>query len=397
MLTRCAPAVILCTLVLSTLLTSIWCGARRRSERTRGQRRCFGIAAARVGSATPHVTALSGVAPPASRSRAAHAVTRRTRRLRRRFYYSRGANCCLEIRTILDCDPVGPCLGFAGDCGDIQAQFAGVQGEYVYSDGPGDPPSVHAYLDDYVCHAFPDDAYVTDQFFVGLISVAVALPIDLFLARAFETANEGEVPGNWLDAPPGKWKLLLGKDAHNEWRLAHPRRPASELVRWLVGGGAESDVQAVLFVVGYALRRLRARLFGEPRAPMSAEEEDAGSKLHAPPSPASNDSAASSQGKEARAEALQKRLYSAAGLLGVYACWVIFAWVIFTCAFAERALRACPQRSRAPPALHHRRHAHIQDARRQRAERVCQNLGRRLRAQQRALRERESWLARCAR
>ena len=218
----------------------------------------------------------------------------------------------------------------------------------MYSMGPGDPPSEHTYLDDYVCHAFPDDAYVTDQFFVGLISVAVALPIDLFLARAFETANEGDVPGNWLDAPPGKWKLLLGKDAHNAWRLAHPRRPASELVRWLVGGGAESDAQALLFVIGYALRRLRARLFGEPREPTAAEEEDAGSKLHAPPSPASSDSA-SLHGKEARAEALQKRLYSAAGLLGVYACWVIFAWVIFTCAFAAaRAWCACFQRSRSP-------------------------------------------------
>ena len=37
-----------------------------------------------------------------------------------------------------------------------------------------------------VCHAFPDDAFVTDQFVVGLISVAVALPVDLLLGRLFE-------------------------------------------------------------------------------------------------------------------------------------------------------------------------------------------------------------------
>ncbi len=80
---------------------------------------------------------------------------------------SRGANCCLELRTILGCDPAGPCLGFAGDCADMQAQFAGVQGPYLYSDGPGDAPTEHDVIDDWVCHAFPDDAYVTDQFFVG--------------------------------------------------------------------------------------------------------------------------------------------------------------------------------------------------------------------------------------
>ena len=59
------------------------------------------------------------------------------------FYYSRGANCCLEIRSILNCDPVGECMGFNGDCGDIQSQFSGVQGPYVY----GTPPEEHMYLD----------------------------------------------------------------------------------------------------------------------------------------------------------------------------------------------------------------------------------------------------------
>ena len=242
------------------------------------------------------------------------------------------------MRSILSCDPVGPCLGFAGDCGDIQDQFLTVQGPYVY----GDPPEEHMYLDEYVCHAFPDDAYVTDQFFVGLISVAVALPIDLFLARAFETANEADVPGNWLDAPPGKWKLLLGKDAHNGWRLAHPLRPAAELVRWLVAGGAESDLQALLFLVGYALRRLRARLRGEPAA--APAEDEVGS-------PSGSGSGSSSGSKEARAEALQKRLYSAVGLLGVYACWCIFS-VRCVCA-AVCAPKPDARRRRSPRAVGH--------------------------------------------
>lgn len=50
---------------------------------------------------------------------------------------------------------MGACRGFEGDCGDIQAQFLEVQGPYVY----GMPPEEHLYLDEYVCHAFPDDAY----------------------------------------------------------------------------------------------------------------------------------------------------------------------------------------------------------------------------------------------
>ena len=64
------------------------------------------------------------------------------------FYYSRGANCCIEIRTILNCDPVGECMGFNGDCGDIQSQFSGVQGPYVY----GTPPEEHMYLDGAFLH-----------------------------------------------------------------------------------------------------------------------------------------------------------------------------------------------------------------------------------------------------
>ena len=245
------------------------------------------------------------------------------------FYYSRGANCCLELRAILGCDPAGPCLGFAGDCADIQAQFADLQGPFLYSDGPGDPPTEHDTLADYTCHAFPDDAYITDQFFVGLISVAVALPVDLFLQRAFEIANESESPGNWLDAPPGKWKLLLGKDAHNGWRLADPKRPVSEFVRWMVGGGAESDLQAVLFVIGYLLRRLRARLFGEP--PSTSFPEDEAIQDPTPDAKRSGAASESSSGSaEARADALTKRLYAAAGLLGVYVTWTIMSWFIFT-------------------------------------------------------------------
>ena len=209
---------------------------------------------------------------------------------------------------------------------------------------------------------------------MGLISVAVALPVDMFLGRAFEIANEGDMPGNWLDAPAGRWKLILGKDAHNGWRLDDPRRPVSEFTRWIIGGGAESDFQVVKWLVAFALRRLWALLSGRkaPEVSFPEEEDDiarrssmseaggrelstqsAAVRLNEPPGPTPSSSknalpgdggghdttvakpsgdaeSAASSGASARGAALEKRLYASAGLLGVYVCWTVFAWVIFT-------------------------------------------------------------------
>ena len=228
------------------------------------------------------------------------------------FYYSRGANCCLEIRTILNCDPVGECMGYNGNCGDLQDQFSTVQGPYIY----GTPPEEHMYLDEYVCTAFPDDAYITDQMLVGLISVAVALPVDLFLARAFELANEGNAPESWLEAPAGKWKWVVGKNGHNDWRLADPKVPISDLVLWLVRYGEEPIYAIVFRLIAWLRRKLRAKLYGPEPEAEEAEEEGG------------DDASAAS--REARADAITKRLYASLGLLGVYMCWTIFAWFIFT-------------------------------------------------------------------
>lgn len=182
------------------------------------------------------------------------------------------------------------------------------------------------YLDQYVCHAFPDDAYITDQFFVGLISIATALPVDLFLVSAFETANEVDRPGNWVEEPAGRWRFLLGKNAHNGWRLADPRKPTTELLLWVIAGGAETSMGQLIFVVGYCLRRLRAQLFGEP-APLPAEAEEAKAE-----------GASEAGSSEARSEALRKRLYACAGLLGVYVTWAIMSWcVCLLCALRRLA------------------------------------------------------------
>jgi hypothetical protein len=238
------------------------------------------------------------------------------------------------MRTILQCDPVGECMGFAGDCGDLQAQFAGVQGPYTY----GTPPEEHTYLDDYVCTAFPDDAYITDQLLVGLISVAVALPIDLLLARAFEIANEMDgAPECWLDAPPGKWRLLLGKDAHASWHLTRDAadgggQRVSDFVLWLVRYGSYETTLASLLRLAAWLRR---RCGGKAAA--KEEEEEVDGK----PSGGGASDAGSS---DARADAMMKRFYAASGLLGVYACWTIFAWCV---GLLLHAAACCPLRMHA--------------------------------------------------
>ena len=92
---------------------------------------------------------------------------------------SRGASCILEIRALIDagagrmlvnnacgdppaldpsssggCPPVGPCLGWVGDGADLQTQFTDVQGCFVYGD-PGSE-SAHATLADFgACRSPP--------------------------------------------------------------------------------------------------------------------------------------------------------------------------------------------------------------------------------------------------
>ena len=296
------------------------------------------------------------------------------------FYSSRGIACCTEIRTLLDtgsgqtcslllstdyaavshtgsidtnalsqyllpssnssaaaapvvstgCDPALPagiCLGSLGACGDLPTQFANLQGAYVYSitlqcsSTPDDPSCIcHTTLGDYTCHAFPDPAYVTDQLFVGLICIAVALPVTLFLERAFETANEVDGAAEGWVIWGGLWRLALGKNAHKRWRWTNPDDPPGEFVQLLTADPGYWDLAK--FAVGKALRQLRQRLW--PR-PASSEAE--------PPTAQDGDASESDEAyddADARSGALARRAYAAAGLLGVYVTWAIFSWFIFT-------------------------------------------------------------------
>ena len=176
-----------------------------------------------------------------------------------------------------------------------------------------------------MCHAFPDDAYITDQFFVGLISVAVALPVDMFLARAFEIANEVEgAPEAWLTYH-GKWRLLLGKHAHADWHLADPSRAKpSDLTMFIITEDDPAWTQTLVFLLHWLPAQLLAgakRALGVKAPPQEEEADKADDKASG---------SESSEGAHARKEALLKRLYASAGLLGVYVTWAIMSWFIFT-------------------------------------------------------------------
>jgi hypothetical protein len=220
-----------------------------------------------------------------------------------------------------------------------------------------------------VCHAFPDDAYDTDQIFVALISVAVALPVRTLLLRAFELANErdDDVPEAWLTAPAAPWlPLLFGTDAHRSWHFTGSS-PVHSVVRWMALNPGEPPVEPLRdAAVDAALRRCAA-----PRAPPQ--------DVAAAPSPAHSGSSAakrnnkalytSSAGsgasgssgsddmspEEVATLARRRRLLSKAGLVGVLVTWVICSWFIFVRAPTTRACLtpACasdarPRRTRAP-------------------------------------------------
>jgi hypothetical protein len=93
------------------------------------------------------------------------------------------------VRALLDaeyaggCPPAGTCRGFDGNCADLAAQFAFVPVLPDYEEG----------LDGYECHAFPDSAKRLDSFIVGLISIAVSLPVVIFLTSSFAMANDSDV------------------------------------------------------------------------------------------------------------------------------------------------------------------------------------------------------------
>ena len=146
-------------------------------------------------------------------------------------FYAKAVNCCNDLRLILDsgpdggaCPPVGPCRGFEGNCGDLADQYATLP---VLPDFPNG-------LADWTCTAFPDDENKpVDSFIVGLISIAIGLPVTFFIATCFSIANDSEAPESWLEWF-GYQKLIWGPRAHRRWHYTGPTGPPARFVKWYV-------------------------------------------------------------------------------------------------------------------------------------------------------------------
>jgi hypothetical protein len=295
------------------------------------------------------------------------------------FYQSRSAQCCAEIRAILNCESAVSCLGFTGSCSDLPQQFSTLQGPFVY----GTPPSEHADLSEYECHAFPDDAHPLDQLLVGLINIAIAIPTGMFLFRCFEIANEGEDwPDAWLEMPCGwlrvLFQLAFGRHFTGRWHYFPPlegeRRHAdaaeaapgrgegpvaesmelhhiashnlgvkkqkphhvatpcrSDFVRWYVRHSYEVPTLWVKRFVFWSWGLLTGTVHAQEGG-SEAESDNASRK--------SGSSASGEEEDEGAQDALMKRLYAGAGLLGIYVSWAIYSWFIFTYGSALHAFRA---------------------------------------------------------
>ena len=240
------------------------------------------------------------------------------------MYYLRGSACCTDVRNLLSCDPnPAPCRGFTGDCGDIPFQFNGM----MFVDPIVQPQCVPVNpLIDYYCTAFPDDENPIDSFLVGLIAIAVALPVGIFCVSVFELSNEVQIPDSWLVWGAGPFQRLLLRDLHHDWHYSAdgPGTQPSRYVRWVARffNNGESVFMTWINLVrrAYALAMRQPVPWQDP-----PEEEYEGDEADSHASSAERKEARA----EARAEALKKRFLASFGVLGLMAAWVIFSVFVF--------------------------------------------------------------------
>jgi hypothetical protein len=221
------------------------------------------------------------------------------------------------------CPPVGACRGFEGTCGQLAEQFAAVP---VLPDYP-------AGMADYACHAFPDDDAPLDSFIVGLISIAIALPVASFCQTCFAIANDSEAPESWLEWV-GWRKLVFGFNAHRKWHYTKRAQPLRH-VKWFIrsiGAPQTETAMNLLVSVRCWLTCTEPPWIVEARDAEEEAEAAGTADEEAKPAKAGSEKASTSSSvRSARALSRYKRSVMAIGLAGIYICWAIFTWCVRPC------------------------------------------------------------------
>ena len=244
-----------------------------------------------------------------------------TRRLRRRS---------AEVRAILDAAPfcIAAPAACAGDCGTLTGVFANVPM----------PPAFPNGLSDYTCTAFPDDSVPSDSIIVALISIAVALPVGIFVSSSLELANDSEAPDSWL-----VWRGAVRRvfrAAHRHWHWTGARGPPARLVAWYCRCASAAKLETLLNV-WHAFKAWVTRsqppwvVKAAKVAAQGTEEKHYDDAAHA-----------SFGAAEVRKVLAKRRVYTALGLGSVAVCWAMFTWCAVTSCACWRLARAHIARQR---------------------------------------------------
>ena len=166
---------------------------------------------------------------------------------------------------------------------------------------------------------------------MGLISIAVAMPVTLFLQAAFELSNEVEMPDFWLTWQGGLEMLLIGRDANKDWHYTRDGPMPNRFRRWYARYYLQREPTVI--TLANLWDRFSWWLRGKPPSweqewAEECEKRDKGSAAASGSGSSGGETAEAME--EAAAETRSRRLLSAAGVLGALLTWAIFAWFIFT-------------------------------------------------------------------
>jgi hypothetical protein len=153
-----------------------------------------------------------------------------------------------------------------------------------------------------------------------LISIAIALPVSLFLVTSFEIANDAGTPDSLLTWA-GVARMLFGRAANRRWHYCRDKQPA-RFVRWYARCRDKAAVHTAVNLVYSAVAYVTGG-----QTPWALEAQHAAH--HAADTGCSDDDGEHEKHHQGAKHLRRlKRTYAAAGVLGVSVTWALFAWCV---------------------------------------------------------------------